>query len=398
MSPILIRQLRPGKWYLVVRYKGRKFVRKIAENKKDALEIKKDLERELSFRGYAALDAFKPKGKAHGLTLAKYADQWIGQLKASGLKPATVDSYELQIERHIKPFFGDLALTDVSYSKVKDFVNDKLTSTYARSDREDANRYHYTKDSIRIMVATLRAMLEEAIRDELIESNPVHGLGKFYGGAQKLRDNPDPFSLDELHRVEGVAGQWLPFIMFQSRTGARVGEAIALTWADLDLRDGQALIRRTMPIHRQIGTPKTLSSVRSCDLSPELVATLGALQASQRTYWFSKGKEMPEWVFCKHNESAPDYSVFRRAFNLIQKKAGVRQRRPHDLRHTYASLSLLAGKPIAYVSAQMGHKNPQITLSIYARWVPGSDSGDRGILDRKGANVPVQQEESQRQK
>jgi integrase len=336
---------------------------------------------ELQFRGYGALEAFKPKGKGQGLTVSGYADRWIAEIKKSGLKPSTIDSYTLQVEKHIKPFFGDLPLSDLSYGRVKEFVNEKLRSTYAKSDKEGAKQYAYTKDSIRIMVAALRAMLEESVREEVLDSNPVRGLGKFYSSAKKLRDNPDPFGLDELHGIETLAGEWLPFLLFQSRTGARVGEAIALQWPDIDLDKGQAFIRRTMPINRQVGSPKSLASTRAVDLSPELVESLGRLQISQREYWFGKGQEMPIWVFCKHNEQAPDYSVWRRAFHLIQRKAGVRERRPHDLRHTYACLNLAAGKPITYVSAQLGHKNPQITLSIYARWVPGEDSGDRDVMD-----------------
>jgi integrase len=383
MTPIRVKQLRPGSWYIVVRHQGKKFVRRVADTKKKAEDIVRDLEKELQFRGYGALDAFKPKGKSHGLTVSNYSDRWIEELRRSSLKPSTVDSYALQVTRHIKPFFGELPLADVTYGRVKEFINDKLNSTYTKSAIEGAKQYPYTKDSIRIMVATLRSMLEEAVRDESLESNPVHGLGKFYGAAKRLRDLPDPFGLDDLHKVEALAGEWLPFLMFQSRTGARVGEAIALQWQDIDLEKAQALIRRTMPINRQLGDPKSIASRRTLDLSPELVSEFRTLQTAQRKYWFSEGKEVPEWVFCKHNRQAPDYSVWRRAFHLIQHKAGVRERRPHDLRHTYASLNLAAGKPINYVSSQLGHKNPQITLAIYSRWVSGEKSGESDVLDSK---------------
>jgi integrase len=381
MSPILVRELRTGSWYLVIRHKGKKYVQKVAESKKAAEDIKRDLEKELQFRGYGALDKFKPKPRGYALTVSAYADRWISELKSSGLKPSTVDSYELQIEKHLRPHFGDLALSEVTYSRVKDFIADKLTSTYARSLKEGAAQHAYTKDSIRIMVAALRAMLEEAVRDELLESNPVHGVGRFYSGALKLRDVPDPFGLDELHRIESDSGEWLPFILFQSRTGARVGEAIALQWNDINFDQATAFIRRTMPINRKIGKPKTLSSTRTVDLSPELLTAFRTLQKSQLEYWFSQGEEIPPWVFCKHSDQAPDYSVFRRGFNRLQKRSGVRQRRVHDLRHTYASLSLQAGKSIPYVSAQLGHKNPLITLQIYTRWVPGEDSGAKDVLD-----------------
>ena len=62
--------------------------------------------------------------------------------------------------------------------------------------------YKYSKDSIRLMVSTLRAMLDEAVKEDLIQANPVQRMGKLYGSTPKLREDPDPFSLDELHAVE----------------------------------------------------------------------------------------------------------------------------------------------------------------------------------------------------
>ena len=41
-----------------------------------------------------------------------------------------------------------------------------------------------------------------------------------------------------------------------------------------------------------------------------------------------------------------------------------------DLRHSYASLLLQKGAPITYVSRQLGHKDPSITLRVYAHWLP----------------------------
>ncbi len=380
---IKVKQLRPGSWYLVVRWKGRKFVKRVADSKKSAEEIAKELTRELQFRGYGALDAFKPKGRGYALTVSGYADRWIEELKKSGLKPSTVESYESNIRLHIKPHFGELPLADVTYARVKEFISDKLGGSYSRTQKENAARYSYSKDSIRIMIATLRAMLEESVRDELLDSNPVHGLGKFFGSAKKLREQPDPFSLIELHKIEECAGDWLPFLLFQSRTGARIGEASALQWRDIDFEKGQALIRRNLPHNRIIGTPKSPSSVRTVDLSSELLQALQALYGKQRSFWFKKGSEMPEWVFATKQGVPPDYNVFRKAFRRLQRRARVRERRVHDLRHTYASLQLAAGKPISYVSAQLGHKNPQITLAIYTRWVPGSEAGERDLMDRK---------------
>ena len=54
-----------------------------------------------------------------------------------------------------------------------------------------------------------------------------------------------------------------------------------------------------------------------------------------------------------------------------------------DLRHSWASHMLSAGADLAYVSAQLGHANPSITLRIYSHWVPGTRRVSTSILDTK---------------
>ena len=60
----------------------------------------------------------------------------------------------------------------------------------------------------------------------------------------------------------------------------------------------------------------------------------------------------------------------RKAFNRILDAADLDRRGPHQMRHTFASLLLQDGAPITYVSRQLGHKDPSITLRVYAHWLP----------------------------
>ena len=397
MTPILLKELRPGKWYIVYHANGRRWVRKVSENKTEAERIRAALEKRLLASGYRSIAAFKISSRSSALTFAAFADQWLIEVKNSGLKPSTKDSYELQVRMHLKPYFGDLPLADLSYTRVKEFIADKLSSSYAVSrvgsvPKAGSPVRPYSKDTIRLMIAALRAMMEEAVREGLIEDNPVmRRMGKLYGGAGKMREAPDPFNLEELHRLEAIAGSWLPFLLFQARTGVRVGEAQALQWQDLDLDKGEAFIRRNIMRDGKPGTPKTKSSLRTVDLSPQLVEVLRDLHKQQREIWFAKGEELPPWVFCKSTGAAPDYHNWRRAFLSIQKRAKIgRMRRVHDIRHTWASQMLMAGKPLAWVSRQLGHRSPAVTLSIYTHWIPGEDHGAKDLLDVSGKR-PQQQ-------
>jgi integrase len=69
-----------------------------------------------------------------------------------------------------------------------------------------------------------------------------------------------------------------------------------------------------------------------------------------------------------------DNLVDRHFFRCLQ-AAGLKRRRYHDLRHTFASLLLTAGAPIAYVSEQMGHSSIELTVKRYGHLQPGANRG-----------------------
>jgi hypothetical protein len=70
--------------------------------------------------------------------------------------------------------------------------------------------------------------------------------------------------------------------------------------------------------------------------------------------------------------TAWDESNARKAFNRILDVAELHRRGPHQMRHSFGSLLLQAGAPITYVSRQLGHKDPSITLRVYAHWLADS--------------------------
>jgi integrase-like protein len=92
------------------------------------------------------------------------------------------------------------------------------------------------------------------------------------------------------------------------------------------------------------------------------------------THGLKVGQPRPEWVFASVSGTALDESNVRKAFNRILDAADLHRRGPHQMRHTFASLLLQDGAPITYVSQQLGHKDPSITLRVYAHWLPDASS------------------------
>ena len=171
-----------------------------------------------------------------------------------------------------------------------------------------------------------------------------------------------------------------------ARTGMRIGEVTALQWHDIDFAKNYIIVRRNIPHHRQVETTKTQASQRKVDMSPELADELKRLRTERKKQALADGTafDMEAWVFPNEDGSPMHYTNFlRRVWHKVQDQAKVRRRTPHDLRHTWASHMLAAGADLPYVSEQLGHANPSITLRIYSHWVPGMRRITTAVLDRK---------------
>ena len=88
------------------------------------------------------------------------------------------------------------------------------------------------------------------------------------------------------------------------------------------------------------------------------------------------------WLFRSEGGGPVDYNAFYDDWMKAQKIAGVRPRSPHSLRHTYASVNVANGEDLAYVSKQLGHANPAITLAIYTHFIPRKTQKTGNALDR----------------
>jgi integrase len=175
-----------------------------------------------------------------------------------------------------------------------------------------------------------------------------------------------------------------------ARTGMRIGEVTALQWIDIDFAKNYIIVRRNIPHHGQVETTKTEASQRKVDMSPELAEVLRQLRTERKKEALAGGTafEMEDWVFRTDAGTPIHYTNFlRRIWHRVLDLAQIRRRTPHDLRHTWASHMLASGADLAYVSAQLGHANPSITLRIYSHWVPGTRRITTSILDTKSVNV-----------
>ncbi len=150
-----------------------------------------------------------------------------------------------------------------------------------------------------------------------------------------------------------------------------------IQWPDIDWNGKFIEVRRAINRFGEVSTVKTKNGIRRVDLSDHLLETLSDYRRERQQEALKKGRnEIPEWVFASHSGSFTNINCVKtRNFKKVLKKAGLRSIRFHDLRHTFASQLLSNGTNLLYVSQQLGHCNPGITMKIYAKWIPNEAQG-----------------------
>lgn len=252
--------------------------------------------------------------------LEDYLETWLAR-QQKHLKISTYNGYRKIVENQLIPWFGQIVISDIRKKDVREQL-DASTS----GNKTLAN-----------IQSVLRKALDDAINDELIETNPLAGWRYSKAEAPKTEDDIDPFTVDEQAAIlSNLSGQGLNLIQFALWTGMRTSEMVALNWTDIDFVRGQVSVNKAQTQRAvEPETPKTRSGKREIKL---LRAALDALEAQKKHTWL-KGEE----IFQNPNNGerwAGDQPIRKTLWQHCLKRAGVRYRKPYQTRHTYASMML----------------------------------------------------------
>jgi integrase len=209
-----------------------------------------------------------------------------------------------------------------------------------------------------MVLQVLRIILNHAVEDEYITVNPCDKMNKYVGEKPKKVNSLDAEETQQL--VANASRLPLTFNVFfvlKVRTGLRIGEIMAIEWADVDLSERTIHISKQWDYFRKKVRPPKNNGSRVVRLTPMVVELLQQLRKE------SGGVGL---VFSKENGGYLSYRTIRTNLTHIAPKPIT----PHDLRHTYATLRLAKNDNIVDVSKQLGHKNINITLKTYTHWIP----------------------------
>jgi integrase len=231
-------------------------------------------------------------------------------------------------------------------------------------------------------VRNVHRMLHRAFRDAVawryMKYNPAAHASLPRAGRERGR--PVPWTTNELGKWLQVAmddrdgGMWV----LAATTGMRRSELAGVQRDHLDLDAAILVIDPTRIVvagRAQTSDGKTTASRRTISLDRFTVAQLRKQLArlDEEAAAWEGGYDPRGFLFCHPDGSPVHPDTITRRFNRLVDRAGAPQIRLHDVRHTYATLSLDAGIDPKILSDRVGHANMSVTLQIYAHRSTGRD-------------------------
>jgi integrase len=341
-------------------------------SKREALETLEQKKHQVN-SGAVILDAER-------ISVAAYLARWLETAKER-VQPKTHLRYEQLVRLRINPALGSVQLA-------------KLTPLHVEQLFAGLRKAGVSARGCQMAGTMLHTALRDAVRLRLIPNNPAREIAK----PKPRKAEVQVWDRGQVLRfLDAARGDRLyALYVLALDTGMRQGELFALRWADFDFGAGAVLVQRSLEeINGRLRVKETKSARgrRRIDLSR---FALAALHEHRKRMLADGHAEAP--VFCdleggwlrKGNVLRRSYwKVIEAANRLDAEQAEKEQRaakplpfiRFHDLRHTCATLLLLADENVKVVSERLGHASVQLTLDTYSHVLPSMQARAAAKMD-----------------
>ncbi len=343
-------------WWVFVNHQGRRKAKKIGRDKRLAQEVARKIEARLAL-GEDLFGDDKPKVPTFG----EYASVWLETQIKPFRRPTTYERYKDLLDRYILPEFGKKPLDRIRRNEVRGFLLGLL------------NTSGLAFKTVELIKDVISGPYSFAIDEDLIQHNPCAGVLKRVGHGQKKGARSfDVYSPDEtalyLETARKREPDYYPLLLLLFRTGMRLGEAVGLKWTDVDWNGRFIMVRRSS--RRQIVGETKTGRVRRVDMTDQLLGVIKSWEVMKKREALSSGRAMSDFIFSDRAGGPLSQNTLRNAFKRTARRAGLREIRVHDARHTYASHLLSAGAPVTYVKEQLGHSSITMTVDRYGHYIP----------------------------
>jgi integrase len=316
--------------------------------RREAVAVEQDLSSRSRRPGYVTPESSR-------VVLSLVAAEWL--LTRRSKAPRTQDSDESTYRRLVAPSFGNHQLSDIDPTVISGWLAALAQRGIAPSSRRRA-------------LWVLRAILGHAVDSRRLEHNPAV---KVKVGPAGRRRTGQSLSAQELAAlIDALPNNCQPFATVLGLAGLRFSEASALLVADVrETPYGLVMMITKARTHHNGGGAASTGPTKST-LSRAVPVPLDLVEWVQNRR-VEANADAPLFPTTESGSTFWSPSNWRRCTSWTKTVANLGHSglRPHDLRHTAATLMLSAGAPLTAVSAVLGHSSPQVTAEIYSHVLDG---------------------------
>ena len=308
-------------------------------------------------------------------SIGEVMNEWMLVFKRNQVSPRTFEGNLRKFRKHIEPRIGNMQLAEITPIVLQKMFNDML--------EENLSLYYIKKTKF-----LLRQFFEYAEDNNIIQSNPINKVKikskdkKIYDGEKKYKAIPIDIREKFINALDNHAFL-KPFCFTMMFAGLRTGEALALTWEDVNFEERTIHVARSitlMPKFDKAGNiltritvlsdTKTTCSIRTVPMPDILLDTLGYYKQFKKILgeqYKSNLVDKNSLVFGNNDGTLRTYAGTKKIFYRFLEKYNLKDTgiHFHSLRHTYSNILFEENQNPKVIQALLGHKSVTTTLTTY---------------------------------
>lgn len=324
--------------------------------------------------------------KNSDITFGEYFNEWKEQ-KRTGIRESTLKQYISQYDSCLKGYFENIKIISIERRQILKWQAE-MQKSITRCGKE------YSISTLNFTLTLLKSVLKDAVNDEIIVKSPAAGV--------KALKNTKIKATETYHRALTVEEQkefmkaleseyYYEFIAFLLCSGMRIGELGALSWKDIDRKNGVIHITKTITRTLEDGMvvgdfPKTDAGKRDIPLTENLKKILAREKEKQEL--ISNIANIDGQIFTTSRGGiVGDQEVNRTIKKVLRRLESmdihIEHFTAHALRDTYATRFIEQKGSMQTLKTLLGHTSLAMTMDLYAHVLPDTkkDETEKIVFD-----------------
>lgn len=295
-------------------------------------------------------------------------------------KVSYINTQENNYNRHIKDYFSNVDnVGKLTYEDIYQFREHLRQKEAQNSDKP------LSTNTINKIMILLKKIFDVGLRNGYYNTNPAKLLKKLPVEKTRMQF----WTVTEfqhfltLFEVEEYNIKLLFTVLFF--TGLRLGEALALTWKDIDFSYNTIHVTKSIYVNKgisHISTTKTKAGTRRIVINRKLSNQLSTWQR-QQSELLHKYTEDPQslQVFQNSPIMITKNNIEKQYKRILERDETLKKIRIHDFRHSHASLLINQGEDYLVVKERLGHASITTTIDTYSHLYPSKQKDLADKLD-----------------